>query len=71
MIPAFFSAQHGPVMGMNQHNIGEETVIWRIFVSELGNCTVNRTGKIVPQSRWLNIKLNSWLHFHILLQGTH
>jgi len=44
MIPSFCRAQHGPVIGTNQDNIGEETVVWRIFVLELGNCTVNKTG---------------------------
>lgn len=44
MIPAFFSAQRGPVFGMNWDNTGEETVVWRVLVPELGNCTVNKTG---------------------------
>lgn len=70
VIPAFFSAQHASVMGANQDNIKEETVVRRIFVSKLGNCTVNEMEENVPWLRWLNIRFNNWLHFHILLQGT-
>lgn len=71
VIPAFFSAQHASVMGANHYDIKEETVVRRIFVSELGNCTLNEMKENVPQLRWLNIKFNNSLHFHILLQGTH
>lgn len=58
-------------MGANQDNIKEETVVRRIFISELGNRTVNEIEENVPQLRQLNIKSKNWLHFHILLQGTH
>lgn len=56
MIPAFFSAQHVSVMGANQDNIKEETVVRRIFIAALGNCIVDEIEENVPWLRQLNIK---------------
>lgn len=50
MIPAFFGAQHASVLGTNQDNVKEETIVRRIFISELRNCTVN---EIKENVSWL------------------
>lgn len=71
VIFAFFGEQHASVMEENQDNIKEVTVVRRIFISELDNCTVNEIEENILWLRQLNIKSNNWLHFHILLQGTH
>lgn len=34
MIPAFFGAQHASVLGANEDNVKEETVVRRILFSE-------------------------------------
>lgn len=65
VIPASFSAQHASVMGANHYDIKEETVVRRIFVSELGNCTLNEMKENVPQLRWLNIKFNNSAFPHL------